>query len=88
MHTDKQAETYMSIHAYADGDLVCWLVWYIVVANCRKSLGMQSGAIPDSAISASSSYDNASVGPSNARSVYLCMLFSLVSEEFNKPANL
>jgi len=39
-----------------------------VVANCRKSLGMHSGAIPDSAITASSSYDSASVGPSNGRS--------------------
>jgi len=38
-----------------------------VSANCRKSLGMHSGAIPDSAITASSSYDSASVGPSNAR---------------------
>ena len=38
-----------------------------LAANCRKSLGMQSGAIPDHAITASSSYDGASVGPSNAR---------------------
>lgn len=37
------------------------------VANCKKALGMASGDIQDLAITASSSYDNASVGPSNAR---------------------
>jgi len=31
---------------------------------------MHSGAIPDSAITASSSYDSASVGPSNGRCVH------------------
>jgi len=36
-------------------------------ASCRKSLGMQSGAIPDEAITASSSYDSVSVGPAFGR---------------------
>ncbi|XP_041368248.1 discoidin domain-containing receptor 2-like isoform X2 [Gigantopelta aegis] len=35
--------------------------------QCRNALGMQSGAIPDEAISASSSYDQSEVGPENAR---------------------
>lgn len=35
--------------------------------SCGNHLGMQSGAIPDSAITASSSYDQKSVGPLNAR---------------------
>jgi len=32
-----------------------------------NALGMESGAIPDSAITASSSYNEQSVGPQNAR---------------------
>ena len=36
-------------------------------ASCRKSLGMHSGAIPDEAITASSSYDSISVGPAFGR---------------------
>ncbi len=39
----------------------------IFSAECRESLGMQSGEIPDKAITASSSYDDGSVGPQNAR---------------------
>ena len=39
---------------------------------------MHSGAIPDSAITASSSYDSASVGPSNGRSDLLLMLLLLL----------
>ncbi|XP_052219527.1 discoidin domain-containing receptor 2-like [Dreissena polymorpha] len=35
--------------------------------QCRDSLGMQSGAIPDSAITASSSFDDDTVGPKFAR---------------------
>ena len=35
--------------------------------QCRASLGMQSGEIPNSAITASSSFNDDSVGPSNAR---------------------
>ena len=38
-----------------------------VVASCYQPLGMQSGAIPDSALRASSSYDDSSVGPSYGR---------------------
>jgi len=57
-----------------------------VVANCRKSLGMHSGAIPDSAITASSSYDSASVGPSNGRSpltftLYIFLYHRCVNEQ-------
>ena len=40
-----------------------------VAARCRESLGMHSGLIPDTAITASSSYDLGSVGPQNSRSV-------------------
>ncbi|KAL3871563.1 hypothetical protein ACJMK2_039554, partial [Sinanodonta woodiana] len=36
-------------------------------SKCRDTLGMQSGKIPDSAITASSSYDDVMVGPKNAR---------------------
>ena len=37
------------------------------LSNCRKPFGMQDGTIPDSALKASSSYDEASVGPANGR---------------------
>ena len=37
------------------------------LAQCRVSLGMQSGKILEDAITSSSSYDLASVGPKNAR---------------------
>ena len=40
---------------------------FLFLAQCRNSLGMQSGEIPDAAITASSSFDDASVGPKNAR---------------------
>jgi len=40
---------------------------------------MHSGAIPDSAITASSSYDSASVGPSNGRSDLLLLLLPYYS---------
>ena len=43
------------------------LLFVIFAAECRESLGMQSGEIPDDAITASSSYDAASVGPQNGR---------------------
>jgi len=39
------------------------------VAHCRRDLGMHSREIPDSAITASSAYDERSVGPINARSL-------------------
>jgi len=41
---------------------------FVFTATCRDDLGMNSGAIPDSAINASSSYDFKSVGPQNSRS--------------------
>lgn len=37
------------------------------VEECKNALGMRSKAIPDEAITASSSYDQAEVGPENAR---------------------
>jgi hypothetical protein len=39
---------------------------FLFAAQCRTSLGMQVETIPDEAITASSSYDYASVGPTNA----------------------
>lgn len=46
-------------------------------ASCRKSLGMHSGAIPDDAITASSSYDIISVGPAFGRYPVLLSYFPL-----------
>ena len=34
---------------------------------CYQRLGLEDGKLPDSSLSASSSYDEASVGPQNAR---------------------
>ncbi|XP_026809567.1 discoidin domain-containing receptor 2-like [Rhopalosiphum maidis] len=39
----------------------------IHIRECDEALGMESGAIPDSAITASSSYNVPNVGPSNGR---------------------
>ncbi|VVC37901.1 Galactose-binding domain-like, partial [Cinara cedri] len=39
----------------------------IHIKECDEALGMESGAIPDSAITASSSYNVPNVGPSNGR---------------------
>ncbi|XP_046560812.1 discoidin domain-containing receptor 2-like [Haliotis rubra] len=53
--------------------LLLWVVFtgsfgdVFVAEECLNALGMQSGAIPDDAITASSSYDKAQVGPENAR---------------------
>ena len=41
----------------------------VFVGQCQTALGMESGAIPDHAITASSSYEEGSVGPESARSV-------------------
>ncbi|OTF82211.1 hypothetical protein BLA29_009398 [Euroglyphus maynei] len=44
--------------------------------NGINALGMESGVIPDSALSASSSYNEQSVGPQNARFVkyvFVCL---------------
>lgn len=43
------------------------MFFFSFAAQCREGLGMLSGAIPDSAITASSSYDLNSVGPRNSR---------------------
>ena len=37
------------------------------LSSCQAALGMQSGSIPDSSISVSSSYDFNSVGPKASR---------------------
>ena len=37
------------------------------LSMCQTALGMQSGSIPDSAISASSTYDSNTVGPKASR---------------------
>jgi len=48
-------------------------LWKMTVADeiykphCRNALGMHSGAIPDEALTASSSYDSRNTGPQNAR---------------------
>ena len=52
----------------AGSSLTCFLS-LCVAEECKNALGMRSKAIPDDAITASSSYDQAQVGPENARSV-------------------
>jgi hypothetical protein len=45
-----------------------YFLWFIEkLSSCQTALGMQSGSIPDSSISASSSYDSNSVGPKASR---------------------
>ncbi|CAF1078740.1 unnamed protein product [Didymodactylos carnosus] len=46
---------------------MCMCVFFEKLSSCQTSLGLQSGLIPDSALSASSSYDSSSVGPKAAR---------------------
>lgn len=46
--------------------------------ECTDALGMNSGAIPDDWIEASSSYDEASVGPGCGRYVYLLYLSPVI----------
>lgn len=46
--------------------------------TCKTPLGMQSETIPDSAITASSSYDPDSVGPTRARST-ACLRHSFIA---------
>ncbi len=41
--------------------------FFLVSEMCDTALGMEKGRIPDSAITASSSYELKSVGPQNAR---------------------
>ena len=59
---------------------VCTYVCYGVSASCYKPLGMQSGAIPDSALRASSSYDDSSVGPSYGRYSSYYIIYLLIYE--------
>jgi len=47
------------------------------VGECRTALGMNSGEIPDSAITASSSFDPLSVGPTSARSAHAFTQYSI-----------
>lgn len=47
--------------------LTCKFFSSLFLGECRSALGMEAGRIPDSAISASSSYEAKSVGPQNAR---------------------
>lgn len=46
-------------------------MYFVIIFNipgeCRSALGMEEGRIPDTAITASSSYEAKSVGPQNAR---------------------
>jgi hypothetical protein len=41
----------------------------VITVNCEAPLGLESGAIPDSDITASSAYDFGIVGPQHGRSV-------------------
>ena len=43
-----------------------FLTVFLLIAKCREPVGMESGGIPDSAITASSIYDDM-VGPDSAR---------------------
>ena len=52
-------------------------LWFAVVAHCRRDLGMHSREIPDSAITASSAYDERSVGAINARSPLLAFSYRI-----------
>ena len=45
----------------------CIIVFYYFADMCYQRLGLEDGKLPDSSLSASSSYDEASVGPQNAR---------------------
>lgn len=50
---------------------VCLLItFFFITGSCDDSLGMESGAIPDDAITASSSYVP-NVGPKNGRYVMI-----------------
>jgi len=52
----------------------------LIVAHCRRDLGMNSREVPDSAITASSAYDDRSVGAINARSPFFVYATLIVSE--------
>ena len=42
-------------------------LFFLFTAQCKAALGMESGAIKNEDITASSAFDNSSVGPHNAR---------------------
>lgn len=44
-------------------------------AQCIGPLGMETGAIPDADITASSSFDSGNVGPHHGRSVFAHVLY-------------
>ena len=44
-----------------------WPLFPCFTGECQQALGMESGEIPDSAITASSSFEDGSVGPRSAR---------------------
>jgi hypothetical protein len=46
------------------------VVMVVITANCGVPLGLETGAIPDSDITASSAYDSGIVGPQHGRSVH------------------
>lgn len=70
----KDLENYMVSHNFFTQDFECsWkylfynsLKYTFVSGTCNEPLGMESGAIPDEAITASSSYVP-NVGPRNGR---------------------
>src|SRR6218665_746534 len=68
------------IHLAISNIIMCLLLY---PATCNEPLGMQSGSIPDDALSASSSYDDANAGPENARSI----IHSYSSEKFDEEEN-
>ncbi len=63
-------------------------LFVVLVAECRESLGMQSGDVPDHAISASSSYDAESVGPQNGRWVLIHVLLQVLARAELRGMNL
>lgn len=61
---------------------LAWRVLFPFSASCNAPLGMQSGKIKDSQISASSSYDVSVTGPSSARWVAGVLVVPEVDENF------
>lgn len=67
----------------------CWLLLFMGVftANSGAPLGLESGAIPDSDISASSAYDFGIVGPQHGRSVH-CHIYHRKYKDFQQQTTL
>lgn len=53
----------------------------VITVNCEAPLGLESGAIPDSDITASSAYDFGIVGPQHGRSVH-CHIYRTKYKDF------